>query len=244
MIGSAGLSGAFGPGQAARLEPVLGVGERVLVRDLRQAERLHADADARARSSSRTSRAGPVRLRRPASRARRRGSSRRWRCRGCPSSPRCAPHLMPLRSPRLPSAFGHELGHDEQRDALGARRRVRQARQHQVDDVLRQVVLAGRDEDLGAGDAVAAVGLRLGLGCAACRGRCRSAASVRHMVPVHSPGDQLRQVQRLLLVGAVLAQAVVGAVGQARDTSSRPGWPSSSFPGTRCRRACGRPWPP
>ena len=42
----------------------------------------------------------------------------------------------------------HELGHDEQRDALAAGRRVGQARQHQVDDVLGQVVLAGGDEDL------------------------------------------------------------------------------------------------
>ena len=40
------------------------------------------------------------------------------------------------------------LRHDEQRDALDARRRAFDARQHQVDDVLGQVVLAGGDEDL------------------------------------------------------------------------------------------------
>ena len=70
----------------------------------------------------------------------------------------------------------HELRHDEQRDALGAGRRAFDARQHQVDDVLRQVVLAGGDEDLGAGDLVAAVGLLARPWCAAGRGRCRNAA--------------------------------------------------------------------
>ena len=29
-----------------------------------------------------------------------------------------------------------EFGHDEQRDALGSRRRIRQTRQHQMNDVL------------------------------------------------------------------------------------------------------------
>jgi hypothetical protein len=47
---------------------------------------------------------------------------------------------------------GQELRHEEQRDALDALRRVGQLGQHQVDDVLGEVVLAGGDEDLGAGD--------------------------------------------------------------------------------------------
>src|SRR3546814_8070136 len=55
-----------------------------------------------------------------------------------------------------------ELRHDEQRDTPGALRRIRQLRQHQVDDVLREVVLAGGDEDLGAGDLVASLTVRLG----------------------------------------------------------------------------------
>jgi hypothetical protein len=47
-----------------------------------------------------------------------------------------------------------ELRHQEQRDALHAPRRVGQARQHQVDDVVGEVVLAEGDEDLLAEDAV------------------------------------------------------------------------------------------
>jgi hypothetical protein len=78
------------------------------------------------------------------------------------------------------------LGHDEQADALDAGRRVGQACQHQVDDVAGQVVLAGADEDLAAGDTVGAV--RLGFGRVRIRPRSvPQCGSVRHMVPVHSP---------------------------------------------------------
>jgi hypothetical protein len=55
-----------------------------------------------------------------------------------------------------------DLRHDEQRDALRARGRVRQAREHQVDDVVGEVVLAGGDEDLGAADGIGAIGGGLG----------------------------------------------------------------------------------
>ena len=54
-----------------------------------------------------------------------------------------------------------EFGDHEQRDALDAGRGVRQARQHEMDDVLGDVVLAPGDENLRAGDAVGvAVGNR------------------------------------------------------------------------------------
>ena len=56
------------------------------------------------------------------------------------------------------------LRHDEQADALHAVRRARRLGQHEVDDVVRQVMLAGRNEDLGAGDRPAAIGVRLGAG--------------------------------------------------------------------------------
>ncbi len=97
------------------------------------------------------------------------------------------PQLMPLRSPGVALGVGQELRHDEQRDALGALRRVRQARQHEVDDVLGHVVLAAGDEDLGAGDRI---GARRPVGSALVRRMPRSVpqcGSVRHMVPVHSP---------------------------------------------------------
>src|SRR5262249_26790606 len=51
------------------------------------------------------------------------------------------------------------LGHHEKRDALGTHRGGFDAREHQMDDVVGQVVLACRDEYLGAADFVAAVRL-------------------------------------------------------------------------------------
>ena len=55
-----------------------------------------------------------------------------------------------------------ELGHQEQRDAARAGRRIGQAGQHEMDDVVGHLVVAVGDEDLGAEDAVGAVCLPLG----------------------------------------------------------------------------------
>ena len=74
------------------------------------------------------------------------------------------PQVTPFGAPSEPSSFDHELGHDEQRNALGAGRRAFDAREHQMHDVLGEVVLAGGNENFGAGDFVAAVGLRHRLG--------------------------------------------------------------------------------
>ncbi len=56
------------------------------------------------------------------------------------------------------------------------RGRVGQARQHEVEDVLGQVVLAGRDEDLGAGDLVRCRRPAARPWCGSGRDRCRIAA--------------------------------------------------------------------
>ena len=55
-----------------------------------------------------------------------------------PAADRCA-----LRAPSEPSALGRNFGTMNSEMPLDARRRIGQARQHQVDDVLGQVVLAG-----------------------------------------------------------------------------------------------------
>ncbi len=113
-------------------------------------------------------------------------------------------------------AFGvrQELRHDEQGDTLGTGRGVGQAGQYDVDDVLGHVVLASGDEDLGAGDLVAAVGLRLGLGAQ----HAQVGTAVR-LGQAHGAGPlagyQLGQVGLLLLGSAVGMQGVHGAVGQA-----------------------------
>ena len=65
----------------------------------------------------------------------------------------------------LAASLGQLPGHQEQGNPLRARGRIRQARQHQMNDVVAQVVLPARDEYLGAGNQVGAVlrGHRAGL---------------------------------------------------------------------------------
>ncbi len=111
-------------------------------------------------------------------------------------------------------AAGKPLGNEEQRQALGARRRIGQARQHQVHDVVGEVVLAAGDEDLAAVDAHAAIGLRH----AARAHQAQVAAGVglgqAHGGQPFAAGD-LAKVLRLERIAAMVAQAFVGAVQQA-----------------------------
>ena len=108
----------------------------------------------------------------------------------------------------------HELGHDEQRDALGAGRRAFDAREHQMDDVLRHVVLAGGDENLGAGDLVAAVGLLHRLGA-----QQPEVGAAMRLGQVHGAGPfaahHLGQVFRLQLGRGMREQRGDGALREA-----------------------------
>ena len=84
-----------------------------------------------------------------------------------------------------------EFRHNEERNALGALRRTFDAREHQMDDVVREIVLTGGDENLLAGDAIGAVSLRDRL--AAQHAKIGAAMRLRQ---VHGAGplagDQLR----------------------------------------------------
>src|SRR5690554_7267451 len=113
------------------------------------------------------------------------------------------------------------LGHDEQGDTFGTFRCARQTGQYDVDDVLGHVVLTGRDEDLGTGDAVGAVSVRLGLGAQGAQVRTTVRLSQTHGTgPLTA--DQLGQVGLLLLFGAVSFDGVGGAVAQARVHTPGP----------------------
>ena len=81
-----------------------------------------------------------------------------------------------MRARIVARAVRHEFRNQKQRNALGAGWRVGQARQHEMDDVVGQIVLAIGDEDLLAGDAVGAVGGARRPSCAARRRRSRPAA--------------------------------------------------------------------
>eukprot|EP00043_Microstomoeca_roanoka_P023596 m.258898 g.258898 ORF g.258898 m.258898 type:complete len:584 (+) comp32817_c0_seq1:263-2014(+) len=110
--------------------------------------------------------------------------------------------------------FHEELGHDEERDALRALATAGRLGQHQMDDVLGQVVIARRDKDLLAGDLVAAVVLRFGLGA----DETQIGATMR-LGQVHRAGPfqagHLRQIGLLLFIGASGEDRVDRAVGQA-----------------------------
>ena len=60
------------------------------------------------------------------------------------------PSLCSIETQRrsLRAAVGQDLGHQEQRDAARPRRRVGQAGEDEVDDIVGEVVLAEGDEDL------------------------------------------------------------------------------------------------
>ena len=116
---------------------------------------------------------------------------------------------------------GQILGHDEQRDALGALGRVRQAGQHDVHDVLGEVVVAGGNEDLGAGDLVGAIRLGLGLGFHLTQVGAALRLGQAHGARPGTLGER-RQVGGLLLLVTVQLNGVHGAQGQPRVHGEGP----------------------
>ncbi len=113
------------------------------------------------------------------------------------------------------AGVGMELGHDKQRDALGARRRVRQLGQHQVDDVRAHVVLAGRDEDLAASDCITAVRLGHGAGLDQAQVGAAVGFSEAHGAGPLAGGEFAEE--RVFLLGAAVGvDRRHGAMGQPR----------------------------
>ncbi|MCY1218066.1 hypothetical protein D9M72_300000 [compost metagenome] len=110
-------------------------------------------------------------------------------------------------------AVDQELRHHEQRDALDPLGRTRGTRQHQVDNVVRHVMLAVGNEDLGAEHLVAAVSLRLGAGA-----QQRQVGAGLRLGQIHGAGplagDQARQEALLQFVRASGEQRFDRAVGK------------------------------
>src|SRR5690606_16593550 len=129
---------------------------------------------------------------------------------------RAATDLVALAGVAL--AVHSDLRYREQRDALAARGCIRQARKHQVDDVVGEVVLAGGNEDLGAGDRVAAVGPGFGPGA----DQAEVGTALR-FGQAHRAGpaalDQWHQERLALPLLAMLQQRRYRAVGQQREVA-------------------------
>src|SRR5690606_35287132 len=89
------------------------------------------------------------------------------------------------------------------------------------DDVLGHVVLASRNKNLGTGDVVAAVCIRLSLGTQNTQVRTTVRLSQTHGAGPNAR-DQLGQINALLLFGAVGFHSGNSAVAQARIHTPRP----------------------
>ena len=110
--------------------------------------------------------------------------------------------------------------HDEERQALRAGGGAIHAREHEVDDVLREIVIAAGDEDLGAGDGVATVAQRLGprasgahVGAGLRLGEAHRAAPLA--------GVHAREVMLALLRGAEVLDDLGGPERQPRVHGER-----------------------
>ena len=109
---------------------------------------------------------------------------------------------------------GQELGHDKQADTPGALGSVRQTSEDNVDNVLGQVVIAGGNENLGARQAIAAVGLWFGLGFHLAQIGAALGFGQAHGAGPAAFGQRCK-VGLLLFVGTVQKNGIHGAEGQA-----------------------------
>lgn len=209
------LAREFGAAECARLQALAGVAQRVLIRPLGQADALQAHAQAcgihhrKHRLQAFVRLADQVALRAfKIHHAGHRGLDAHLVLDGAAMQRVTLAHVA--------IAIDLEFGGDEQRDALGAGRCVRQLGQHQVHDVVGEVVLAGSDEDLGAGDGVAAIGIGFGAGLE----QAQVGAAMR-LGQAHGAGpaavDQRREEDVLLPGFAVLAQRFHRAMRQQRE---------------------------
>ena len=200
--------------ERAALPSLLGVGRGVLVGDLGERQALHRDAEPRAVHHHEHRRQAAMLLAdQPALGAVVVEHRGRVAVNAHLVFDRAADDAVALADAAV--GAGQEFRHEEERNALDPGRRAVDAGQHQMDDVVGEVVLAGGDEDLLAGDGVGAVGLA---GLARVLMRPRSVpqcGSVRFIVPVHSPVVIFGRIARLQLVAAVNRQRRDRAIGQA-----------------------------
>ena len=107
------------------------------------------------------------------------------------------------------------LGDDEERDPLGASGGPRDACEHQVHDVLGELMLSSRDPDLGPLDAIGPIGVGMRRGAQIGEGGSRVGFSERHR-PTKAPIEHRREPLRLLGLGAEGCDQVRGAGGEHR----------------------------
>ena len=110
---------------------------------------------------------------------------------------------------------GEILWHQEQGDPLGTARGIGELRQHEVHNVLGQVMVAGRDEDFRAGNPIGtiAVGHRFGVNHAEIGAGMRFGEAHR---PAPGPVNQFREEPVLEGIRPVAQQGTDRAMGEPR----------------------------
>ncbi len=203
----------LGAREAAHLQPVLGIGQCILVGYGHQAQRLVGNAQARGIHHHKHRLQALVGLAHQGAH----GAVDGDLCGGIAMDA----HLVlqaraadRVARPQRAIGVDEELGYQEQADALAAFGRIGQAGQHQVHDVVGHVVLTGADEDLIAGDLVAAIGLGLGLGAQQTQVGAAMGLGQAHGASPLAAGE-LGQVELFLLVRAIHMERLIGAVRQA-----------------------------
>ena len=122
--------------------------------------------------------------------------------------------------PERAVGVGQEFRDDEERDALGAGGRIGQPREHEMHDVVGEVVLAVGDEDLLPGDAVAAVGGALGAG--AQRADVGARLRLGELHGAHPlAGDEFGEIRALERFAPVRGERIDAGHGEQRAEPER-----------------------
>ena len=131
---------------------------------------------------------------------------------------RVAAHVVA--GPERAVLVDEELRHDEERDALGAGGRIGQPCEHEMHDVVGQVVLAVGDEDLAAGEPIGAVAGGLGA-----RAQRADVGAGLRLGELHGAGPlaghELRQVGLLEVLRSVAHQRLDARHGQRGPDAER-----------------------
>ena len=205
--------------QRAALQALFGVSDGVLVGDLGERQPLHADAEPRlVHHGEHGMQAAIGFAHQPAGRAVVIHHAGRVAVNAHLLFERAAHDFVALAERAV--GLRQNLRHDEERNALGALGRAFDARQHEMDDVLGEIMLARGDENLGAGDLVAAVALRRRLGAQQAEiGAAMRLGEIHRAGPC--AGDHLGQIDFLLLGRAVREQRRDRALRQPRIHGER-----------------------
>ena len=212
---------ALGRRGVLALDAILGIGQGLLVGALGHAQPLHADAEARlVHHDEHIFETAVLLADQVADRARAVAEGEHRGRAGVDAHlvfDRDAAHVV-ARTERA-IVVNEKLRHHEQRDALHALGRGGGAREHQVDDVVGEVMLAEADEDLLALDQVV---VTIGRGLAADQAEVRAGLGLGQ---VHRAGplarDHLVQEALLLLVAAAQEHRFDRPLGQQRRHRER-----------------------